>query len=375
MIIEVGSTVRATVPVVEGDIDPCPEAAELEAGWVHAQPGDIGKVEFIEWVRSIDGTDEAAGITVRFDRSGTASMLFAEELELVPAYAPEAGDLVEHETYGLGKVVHVDARRIHVFFRDVEGSDARAFGNPAGALHRSATQTDPILDNTPPFTLLKGRWSIPGNRMTFEFALQKFLKQFPRGFADPAYAQAERDYKWAAHQLYVEKLGNGQLAAMVEAGAGGELGEALTVLMQKTNLTSQYETMAFRDGVRDPDAALAYGRALIAYLHKQDRASFDGVVNALNSLPVEAGKSSPVSWPNATYFAFFADPTTHMFFKPLPTKAAAEAFGFELNYRSAPSYDGYQRLIEFADAYALLLESYGARDYIDVQSFLWLAPR
>src|SRR5690242_8785758 len=36
---------------------------------------------------------------------------------------------------------------------------------------------------------------------------RKFLKFFPRGFADPKYQAWERDYKWEAHEAWEKALG------------------------------------------------------------------------------------------------------------------------------------------------------------------------
>ena len=310
---------------------------------------------------------------VLMSRRTTTSQLGDEELNMT--YNPTAGELVEHASFGLGKVVHVTPKRVHIFFRDEPGSAARQFPNPA-PVTLASRQTDLILDNTPPFTEEKGRWRIPGNRITFDFALQKFLSRYPMGFEDPAYLGRgdselnERGYKWDAHEQFVEQLGGGRLEQLVESRDQENLSKTLGRLIIK--LPSPYEKMALIDGLKGGDC-VDFGAKLIGFLAAPDRQSFDDLAGALDGLPADG--TSPYTWPNLTYFPFIAQPDRHMFFKPTPTKLAAEAFGFDLRYQSNPSWAGYQRLIEFADIYLQLLKAHGARDFIDVQSFLWLSPK
>ena len=299
--------------------------------------------------------------------------------ELTTNELPDVGTLVTHPKFGLGKVVHQDAKRVHIFFRDDSATAARRFPSPA-PVTVSESQSDPILDNTPPFTKVGNEWRIPGEkRVVFNFAIERFKTRYPLGFDDPAYLGLgdpelnERGYKWAAHEAFVAELGNGKLRQLVESGAPEELAQLLTRLM--INLPSQYEKMALVDGLKDRDAALRFADSLDGLLESASEETFAGFLDALGALPVEPTKSSPFKWTNATYYTYIAQPDRHMFFKPTPTKLAAEAFGFDLRYDPTPSWQGYQRLLEFANIYLDRLRPYGAKDYIDVQSFLWLSPQ
>lgn len=73
-----GTLVRAKRTIVEGKIGVArADAPPYEEGWVYAEPGDIGIVEYECQLDS--GQDYP---TVRFARTGTASSVFAElELE------------------------------------------------------------------------------------------------------------------------------------------------------------------------------------------------------------------------------------------------------------------------------------------------------
>ena len=59
-----------------------------------------------------------------------------------------------------------------------------------------------------------------------------------------------------------------------------------------------------------------------------------------------------------------------MFLKPLATKAAAAALGFDLQYNAALNWVTYASLLRMGHIYLGLLREMGARDFVDVQSFI-----
>jgi hypothetical protein len=62
-----------------------------------------------------------------------------------------------------------------------------------------------------------------------------------------------------------------------------------------------------------------------------------------------------------------------MFLKPEVTQAGAQTLGFDLQYDSKPNWVTYSALIRMGAVYLKLLERLGARDFIDVQSFIFVA--
>jgi hypothetical protein len=72
---EPGMRVRATRLIVEGDVAPDPDAERCAPGWVHARHGDLGRVESI-------GPHDVP--SVKFDRTGTETMVSELEVEPVP---------------------------------------------------------------------------------------------------------------------------------------------------------------------------------------------------------------------------------------------------------------------------------------------------
>jgi hypothetical protein len=51
---------------------------------------------------------------------------------------------------------------------------------------------------------------------------------------------------------------------------------------------------------------------------------------------------------------------------------AAEEYGFNFGYRSGPSWKTYSSLLEFAHEIRDELHDLRPRDFIDIQSFIWV---
>jgi hypothetical protein len=62
-----------------------------------------------------------------------------------------------------------------------------------------------------------------------------------------------------------------------------------------------------------------------------------------------------------------------MFLKPEKTKAAADTLGFDLRYDATLNWDTYAALLRMGDLYLSLLKPRGAKDFVDVQSFIFVA--
>lgn len=80
---KIGTRVRATTQIVENDQAPNSEAKPCEPGWVHAVEGDEGKVVHVEPLKNLSPPDfdaEGLGITVGFERTGTATLVLDGEV-------------------------------------------------------------------------------------------------------------------------------------------------------------------------------------------------------------------------------------------------------------------------------------------------------
>jgi len=277
--------------------------------------------------------------------------------------------------WGPGKVLETRGPRVTVFFRDCESRPIRTIDTNVVQLEPADIDSDPFLDNLPPYNEDE-RASIT-KRVTLAEGLDKFRRHFPALFEDPEYLDAEgneRHYKWVAHELFVELLGEGSGRSLLEAGDHPELRQRLLQVDSHLNLLSPYEKMAIRDALEDEEAALRYFAALFDVIERDslEESTYQILIAATNALPVEKGRARVASWPVLTQFPFIARPDVHMFLKPEVTKACAVRMLFDLNYQASLNIMTYKQLLTLSDHLFGLLQPLGARDYIDVQSFIWV---
>ena len=284
------------------------------------------------------------------------------------------GMLVEHKTWGLGKIVFA-SDKLHIFFKDLEGSykdvtKPIALSMSNQFLTVPTSQSHPELDNLPPFTR-DGKLHVPsGLKVTHSQARDSFRRKYPGGFLDTKYLQDERDYKFEAHELFQSSLGNGHLEKMIESGDVIEVVQRLQSIVSKVNLLFPNEAMALRDGLKDEAGAKEFSKALSHFLHDADSTGFDRLVEAIGGLPVV--KSPVLTWPVVTVFPFLADPKRFMFLKPWVTQQAAQRLAFDLLYDAKPNWSTYSNLLAMSDLLMNNLREFGVRDYMDVQSFIWV---
>jgi hypothetical protein len=289
------------------------------------------------------------------------------------------GLLVRHPikpAWGLGKVIHVDDAHANVYFKDIQGSpkDAvKALQLDLALQHLlvAETQSDPVLDNLPPM-VHGGRVVTPDRiRLTENQAVDQFVAEF-RSFEDKAYLDRERDYKWAAHREVTSRLLSPTGRKLV---AGPPSLETATLVhdlcCKKTNLLAKQEVMALNDGLKDHAAAKHFAEANLAFIDNPDDATFTALVGATESLP-QVGDARVLSWPTVTLLPYLGDPAKQMFLKPQMTKRTAEILYFDLLYDARPSWAVYQRLIALSEYLLNRLRPLGAKDLIDVQSFMWI---
>jgi hypothetical protein len=133
-----------------------------------------------------------------------------------------------------------------------------------------------------------------------------------------------------------------------------------------------FEKMALRDAVKSDGGACRFAEGLFEYLHGEGdlQLRFEAWVDAVAGLPRK--QTRVLTWPLVTVFGFIAQPKQHMFMKPNTMRAAAQAYGFDLDYRSRPNWHTYDKLLELAARVRVDQRELGPRDMIDIQSFLWV---
>jgi hypothetical protein len=294
------------------------------------------------------------------------------------------GFLVTHPRrpeWGPGRILEVRGLKVTVYFRDLRGDDPReavkTIDTGSVRLPLAEAQADPFLDNLPPY--VDGKFEQPvKKRVTLSEGLEKFRSLFPLYFGDPAYIgdlkAGERAYKWAAHQQFVDTLGSGQLRQLLKDGAVEELRRRALAVEGRVNLLPVFEKAAFRDGLKDDSSATFYFESLAQVLETSslDQASFESYLEAVDRLPSAEGKTTPAKWTVATILPYLADPGRFMFLKPTVTQDCAARLTFDLKYAPQLNWPTYAQLIKMSKMLLDTLRQYGARDFIDVQSFIWV---
>jgi hypothetical protein len=213
--------------------------------------------------------------------------------------------------------------------------------------------------------------AIPGP-LEIDAATRKFLRLFPQGFQDETYLDWERNYKWEAHKEWKELLGPAALKSLIRRGKFQEAARHAIGIESGRSFLFSFEKMAIRDAVKTPAAAEYFVRGLNAWLYgtESHASRFAAWCEVIESLPRRQTRVS--SWPVVTVFGFIAHPTREMFVKPNTIRAAAQALGFAIPYASRPNWGTYASVLRLAQHSQKALAGLKPRDWIDIQSFLWV---
>jgi hypothetical protein len=201
---------------------------------------------------------------------------------------------------------------------------------------------------------------------------RKFIYYFPKGYQGDKYIAWEREYKWEAHLRFQEAFNEAAYTKALRQKEYKKIADAIVRIESKTNLLFSFEKMALRDAVKSPEGAKAFAIGLFDYVYgKEDlEARFEKFVTVIASLPRK--QTRVLTWPLVTVFGFLANPAEHIFLKPRVTQSAAIKYKFDFQYRSKPNWVTYQSLLDFALQVWKDTAAYKPRDYIDIQSFIWV---
>ncbi|HUQ38868.1 MAG TPA: hypothetical protein VM030_01825 [Acidimicrobiales bacterium] len=201
---------------------------------------------------------------------------------------------------------------------------------------------------------------------------RKFQEFYPGGFHDEDYVVMERLYKLEAHQAWVAALGEDELRSRLHAGEHDDVAREAVRIESRTNLLFSFEKMAVRDAVSSPGGAKCLAEGLHDWLYGDgsERARFERWRAVVADLPRR--QTRVLTWPVLTVFGFIARPRANIFLKPMVTRRAAEAYGFDFTYRSRPDWETYESLLTFAKVLRRDLADWRPRDMIDIQSFIWV---
>jgi hypothetical protein len=291
------------------------------------------------------------------------------------------GMLVQHASLGLGKVIALEADAVHVFFEARDQRFATKLRLPLAAPFLSPSEArNPWLKGLSSFSRdsKTGRYGLAQTWLTQEQAIARFTDAFPKGFADSKYLaggeKAGRAHRWrAAHEAWGELLGDGAGERLLGEDKVSELvRRVLRVERHVGALHPAADRASLKGALADPAASAAFFAALFDFLAAPApaEAGFHKLAAAVAALPGDGSAGS--AWQIATLLPFVAQPERHMLLRPKATGDAASRLGFDLSYEAAPNWTTYAALLRMSKLLLETLKPLGARDYIDVESFLHL---
>src|SRR3569832_2217452 len=177
---------------------------------------------------------------------------------------------------------------------------------------------------------------------------RKFELYYPDGFVDETYQVAERSFKDRAHLEWQAELGPVAIRKLLARGEFRQIADAAIRIESRTNLLFSFEKMALRDALKTQAGARLFATELYAWLWSRGspQRKFQDWVQAVSELPRR--EAAVLTWPMVTVFGFLARPDRHIFLKPMVTRRAAHAYGFDFQYKSQPSWAVYHSLLPFA---------------------------
>lgn len=203
---------------------------------------------------------------------------------------------------------------------------------------------------------------------------RKFLRFFPEGFRDETYISWEREYKVETHERWEQMLSRKEFAGLLRQREFAEIAARAVRVEQKSrhSMIFSFEKMALRDAVESAAGARAFAEGLYDFLHGRAALErrFQRWVEVVSELPRK--QTRVLTWPLVTVFGFIAQPDIHIFLKPTVTRIAAREYEFDFCYRSRPSWETYENLLQFAQVVRRDQRDLRPRDMIDIQSFLWV---
>jgi hypothetical protein len=202
--------------------------------------------------------------------------------------------------------------------------------------------------------------------------IKKFLYYFPKGYQGKKYIAWEREYKYDAHLAFSEQLNKEKFEELLRQKKYEHIADAAVRIESKTNLLFSFEKMALRDAVKAPGGAKKFAEGLYKYIYGEGAVEqrFNDWIKVVAELPRK--QTRVLTWPLTTVFGFLGNPKEHIFLKPRVTKIAAEKYLFNFQYQSPPNWKTYKSLFEFAEQVRKDTAAYKPKDFIDLQSFIWV---
>lgn len=291
------------------------------------------------------------------------------------------GILVQHVSLGVGKIVALEPFAAHVFFPAAEKRFATKLRLPdaLSLLRTDGVAPDAWLQGLSAFTLdpETRRYALAASWLTHDQAIAQFVALYPQGFADPRHAgpaagagKGGRAPRWrAAREAWVKAFGDGEGERLVAAGELRELVKrTLAVEKHVLPLHPADEASALAEALADPSAAELFFQRLFELLSvpSPSRARFDRLFAAAGGL----ASSPDAAWVVGTLLPFIAEPERQVFLRPGTACDAARRLGCDLRWDDTPNWATYSAFRNFSTSLLEELRPIGARDHVDVETFL-----
>lgn len=264
--------------------------------------------------------------------------------------------------WGVGKVLSVSSTGIEVFFVNAGHKKLSPQYVTLTVIEGEQAQ-HPLLDNLASAASSKGAIfrALPE-------AIQKFLTEFPGGFAGERYFKQERGYKQKAHEICMSLLAYGDIESLLGSGHYAEICDRARRAESATNLLASFEKIQFNNALKNPENQKLFAEQLADYLYGavDEKVRFEKFAAILDKMQV-------AKWPVVTYFGYMRFPESRIFVKPEVTRGAAAVCAWEINYKAElnwTTYAGVRSLFEHLRT-ELTKAGLAPRDMIDVQSFVW----
>ncbi len=198
------------------------------------------------------------------------------------------------------------------------------------------------------------------NYVGMDGAISRFRHFFPDGFDDKAFDVDERQCKRKSSEA-LNALVPIQVALRATADDAVAVRKAYN-----TNLLSRFE-LARMHQILGSSEGIEFVKGAAVFTQGNHMAGLTQMVSAISP-------HGRCSWPMLTYLPNLWDPENHMFLKPVATLDFAQRVGhkFQFDYSSeidALVYNSLLDLVMFTEA---SIKPLGARDRLDVQSFIWV---
>ncbi|MEJ2746747.1 MAG: AAA family ATPase [Anaerolineae bacterium] len=193
------------------------------------------------------------------------------------------------------------------------------------------------------------------------------------GFRHPGFAADEITYKQETIKKAAQWINQVELDQLIETGDFETCIHRLTKLSQDNNLLwrrapSRGDTAVLHHpALNEPDFCTQIRNLLYGDRPSPDRLQSFADYCAAHDLPNK--------WPLPTYLLFITHPQTELFVKPRAAEWFLKFMGEPQSVQAPPTAVLYRTILHKASQLFDQLRAYGARDMVDVQSFIWVCFR